>query len=81
MRLTGTLATGIVCFALSTAFAQDHDLAQLTQLDSGTAEKTKSGKNAMKSPAAPSAVPADRVADGDNAGLKYEAATSLGMIN
>ena len=84
MRLTGTLATVVVCCAMSFASAQDHELTLLNkQLESGTLEEKFKAAEVLGGigPAAADSVPllVKTLADSD-VGLRYEVIDTLGRI-
>ena len=84
MRLTGTLATVVVCCAMSFASAQDHELTLLSkQLESGSLEEKSKAAEVLGGigPAAADAVPllVKNLADSD-VGLRYEVIDALGRI-
>lgn len=84
MRLTGTLATVVVCCAMSVAIAQDHELTVLNkQLESGTLEEKSKAAELLGGigPAASDSVPllVNALSESD-VGLRYEVIDALGRI-
>lgn len=85
MRLMRTLAALVICCAVSTALAEDLELARLLQqLNSDKVEaKTKAARELGEiGPAAAKAVPGLlKALETDNPGLRHEATVALGKIN